>query len=106
MTNALAGKNFGQPVGGPAILPRSRSRAEVNVTTCDLLVKRWIAGVRKVIDGVVEIKIVVVHAVHEIPEVVDARHRKAALDNIRVFEEAVRGVVRPKGSAHRRDGNA
>src|SRR5258708_25704919 len=78
----------------------------MNVTTCDLVIETGIAGVREVIDGIVEIKIVVVHPVHEIPQVVDAGHREAALDDVGVLEEAVRSVVRAKRSAHRRDRNA
>src|SRR6266478_9236856 len=53
----FAGKNFREAVGRAAVLPRTRTGAEVNVTTCDLLIKPGIAGVREVIDGIVEIKI-------------------------------------------------
>src|SRR2546430_5151629 len=81
MADALAGENFGESVARTAVLPRPRSGAEVNVATCDLLIEPGIAGVRQVIDGIVEIKIVVVHAVHEVPQVVDAGHREAALED-------------------------
>src|SRR5713101_7347058 len=106
VANAFARKNFGEAVGGPAVLPRTRAGAEVNVATRDLLIEPGITGVRKVVNRIVEIKIVVVHAVHEIPHVVYAGHREATLDDARVLEEAVGGVVCAKGSAHRGDGNA
>src|SRR5467141_4955814 len=106
MADAFAGENFREAVGGSAVLPRTGTGADVNVTTFDLLIEPGIARVREVIDGIVEIKIVVVHPVHEIPQVVDAGHREAALDDVGVLEEAVGGVVRAKRSAHRRDRNA
>src|SRR6267378_3026908 len=74
MANAFARKNFGEAVGGPAVLPRAGAGAEVNVATRDLLVEPGITSVRDVVNGIVE--------------------------------EAVRGVVRAKRSAHRGDGNA
>src|SRR6266704_4337026 len=106
MADAFTGENFGEAVSGPTVLPRTRTGAEVNVATSDLLIEPGIAGIRQVIDRIVEIKIVVVHAIHEIPQVVDAGHREAALDDVGVLEEAVCGVVRAKRSAHRRDRNA
>src|SRR5712664_592005 len=78
----------------------------MNVTTCNLVIEPGIAGVREVVDGIVEIKIVVVHPVHEIPQVIDAGHRKATFDDVGVLEEAVRSVVRAKRSTHRGDRNA
>src|SRR5260370_6422860 len=106
MADAFTGENFGEAIGGPTVLPRTGTSAEMNVATRDLLIEPGIAGVREIIDRIVEIKIVVVHAIHEIPQVVDAGHREAALDHLRVLEQAVRGVIRPKRSAHRRDRNA
>src|SRR6266568_663091 len=105
MADAFTGENFGEAVSGPTVLPRTRTGAEVNVATSDLLIEPGIAGIRQVIDRIVEIKIVVVHAIHEIPQVVDAGHREAALDDVGVLEEAVRGVVRAERSAHRPDRN-
>src|SRR6267142_1970375 len=106
MANAFARKNFGEAVGGPAVLPRAGAGAEVNVATRDLLVEPGITSVRDVVNGIVEIKVVVVHAIHEVPQIVHAGHREAAFDDIGMLEEAVRGVVRAKRSAHRGDGNA
>src|SRR5437899_12717774 len=100
MADALAGENYRETVGRPAVFPRAGARRDVNVTSSDLLVEPRIAGVREIIDGIVEIKIVVVHAVHEVPQIVYAGHREAALDDVGVLEKAIRGVVRAKGSAH------
>src|SRR5258708_950003 len=100
MAYPLAGENFREAVRRPAIFPRTGSRRDVNVTSSDLLVEPGIAGVREIIDGIVEIQIVVVHAVDKVPQVVYAGHREAALDDMRVLEEAGRGVVRAKRSAH------
>src|SRR5882757_2531992 len=106
MADAFAGKNLREVVGRPAVFPRAGARRDVNVTSSDLLVEPGVAGVREVIDGIVEIKIVVVHAVHEVPQVVDPGHGEAAFDDVGVLEETVGGVVRAKRSTHRGDGNA
>src|SRR5260370_37211782 len=100
MADAFAGENFGEAVGRPAVLPGTRTGADVNVATCDLVIEPGIAGIRKVINGIVEIEIVVVHPVHEVPQVVDAGHREAALDDVRGLEEAVPGWVRAERRAH------
>src|SRR5207253_5819145 len=106
MPDALAGEHFRQAVGGPAVLPWTRAGADVKVATENLMIEPQIAGIREIIDGNVEIKIVVVHALHEIPQVVNTGHREAALDDVRVLKQAVRGVVRAKRSAHRCNRNA
>src|SRR5205807_10452836 len=59
----------------------------------DYLVKPRVAHVCEVIDGIVEIKVVVVHAVHEIAQIVDAGHGEAALDDVGMFEERDRKSV-------------
>src|ERR1700720_1021269 len=101
VADPLAGQNFREAVGGPAVLPGARTGADVNVATGDLLIEPGIAGVREVIDGIVEIKIVVVHPVHEVPHIVDPGHREAALDDVGMLEEAVRGMIRAERRAHR-----
>src|SRR5260370_5622408 len=106
VTDTFAGENFGEAISRPAVLPLTRAGAEVNVTTCDLVIEPGIAGVRKIVNGVVEIKIVVTHPVHEVSQVVHAGHREAALDDVGMLEEGVRGVVRAERSAHRGRGNA
>src|SRR6266404_1457034 len=86
MANSLAGKNFREAVSRPAVFPLSRTGGDVNVARGDLFVEPGIAHIGEVVDGVVEIKVVVVHAVHEIFHVVDAGHGKASLNDIGVLE--------------------
>src|SRR5436309_3686444 len=106
VADSLAGENFREAVSRAAVFPLSRTGGDVNVARGDLFVEPGIAHIGEVIDGVVEIKTVVVHAVHEILHVVNAGHGEAALDHIGVLEKRIRGMVRPKGSAHGRDGDA
>src|SRR5712664_194462 len=54
VADAFAGKNFGEAVGRPAVFPRTRTGAEVNVAACDLAVEPGIASVCEVIDGIVD----------------------------------------------------
>ena len=100
MADALAGQDFGEAIGGAAMLPRSGAGDEVNVAGSELLVIPGIGEIAEIVDGIVEIEIVVVHAVHEIPEVVDAGHGEAALENIGVFEERVCSVICAEGGTH------
>src|SRR5882724_2808915 len=105
VSNTPSGKHFREAVSGPAVLPGTSAGGQVDVATGDLLIEPGITGVRKVVNGIVEIEIVVIHPIHEIPQVIDAGHGEAALDDVRVLEEAVCRVVRAKGSAHCRNGN-
>ena len=100
MTNAFAGEDFGEAIGGAAIFPRAGAGDEVDVAGIVLLVIPAIGKIGKVIDGIVEIEIVVVHAVHEIPEIVDAGQGKTTLKYIGMLEEGVGGVIGAKRSAH------
>src|SRR6266567_1643588 len=106
VADSFAGKNFGEAVRGRAVFPRTGAGGNVNVATGNLLIEPEITRVGKVIDGIVEIKIVVVHAIHEVPQVVDPGHRETTLDHVGMLKETVRGVVRAEGSAHGGDGDA
>src|SRR5882724_8520999 len=86
VADSLAGKNFREAVGWPAVFPLARAGGDVNVARSNLFVAPGMAHIGEVIDVVVEIKIVVVHAVHEVFHVVNAGHGKAALDDIGVLE--------------------
>ena len=86
VADSLAGKNFGETVGRTAVFPLARTGGDVNVARGDLFVELGIAHIGEVIDGVIEIKVVVIHAVHEIFYVVDAGHGEAPLDHIGVLE--------------------
>ena len=82
------------------VAPFAGTGDEMNVATGEMVVGPGVAEVLQVIDGIVEIKIVVVHAVHEISQVVDAGHGEAAFDDVGMFEERIRGVVCAEGRAH------
>ena len=100
MANAFAGEDLGEAISGAAVFPGASAGDEVDVARIVLLVVPAIGKIGKVIDGIVEIEIVVVQAVHEIPEIVDAGHGEATLEHIRMFEEGVGGVIGAKRSAH------
>jgi hypothetical protein len=104
VANAFAGENFGEAIGGAAVLPGTGAGNQVDVARIVLLVIPAVGKIGKVIDGIVEVKIAVVHAIHEISEIVDAGHGKATLEYIGMLEESVGGVIGAEGSAHR--GNA
>lgn len=106
VANALVGQDFGKAVSGSTVLPGTGAGADVNIARSELAENPGIAEVRKIIDGIVEIKIVVVHAVHEISNIIDAGHGEAALDNIGMFKERVGGVIGAEGSTHGGDGDA
>ena len=71
-----------------------------------LAINPGIAEIGKIVHGIVEVKIVVEHAIHKVLQVVDTGHSKAAFNHIGMFEERVRGVICAEGSAHGGDGEA
>lgn len=99
-------EDFGEAIGRAAVLPLAGAGDEVDVAGGKLLVKPGIGEVGEVVDGIVEIKIVVVHAVHERAKIVDAGHGEAALEHIGMPEEGVGGVISAKGCSHGGDGDA
>ena len=105
VVDAFAGENVGEAIGGAAVFPLAGAGADVNVATGKLIVDPGIAEVGEVVDGIVEVKIVVVKTVHKIAQIVNAGHCEAALDDIGVFEQAVGGMVGTEGSAHGGDGD-
>jgi hypothetical protein len=105
VTNALAGEDFGEAIGGAAVLPLARTGDEVNVASGELAVIPGIGEIGEIVDGIVEIKILVVEAVHEIAQIVDAGHGEAAFEHIRMTKERVGGVIGAEGSAHGGDGD-
>src|SRR6266404_2664830 len=105
MPDAFPAEDFGEAVRRAGVLPLPGAGGDMNVAGGKLLVHPGIAQVREVIDGIVKVKIVVVHPVHEILQVVDAGHREAALDDVGMLEERVGGVIRAEGHAHGRDGD-
>jgi len=77
----------------------------VDVAGGKLLVIPGIGEIREVIDGIVEVEIVVVHPVHETLQIVDTRHGEATLEDIGMLEQGVGSVIRAERSAHSRNGN-
>ena len=105
VANPFVGEDFGQAIGRGAILPGAGAGDEVDVTGVVLLEIPAVGEVGEVIDGIVEVEIVVVHPVHEIPEIVDTGHGKATLKDIRMLEEGVGGVIRAERCAHSGNGD-
>src|ERR1700741_5133372 len=60
MADAFAGEDFGQAIGRAGIFPLAGAGGDMNVAGGELLVDPGIAQVGEVIDGIVEVKIVVV----------------------------------------------
>ena len=59
-----------------------------------------------IVDRVIEVEIVVVHSVHGIPQIIDARERVAALHVVGMFEERVGRVIGAKRCAQGGDPDA
>src|SRR5581483_8380656 len=93
MSNAAIPEHFGHSVSGPAVLPRTTAGHEPDVATRVLVEIPGITLVRHVVDRVIEIEVIVVHAVHGVPHVVEARQRVAALYVVGMFEECVSSVI-------------
>ena len=103
--DAAAREDFRETIRGPAVFPRPAAGGDVDVAGGELREHDGVGKIREVIDGIIEIEVVVVEAVHELLEVVDAGQGKAALHHIRMFEERIGGMIGAEGSAHRGDGN-
>src|SRR5262249_10518618 len=105
MANALVGEKLGEAVSGAAVFPWALASGKMDVARSELLIDPGIAQVSDVIRRVVEVEVVVEDSVHEILQVVDARHGEAALDNVGMFEKHIGGVIGAEGSAHGGDSN-
>jgi len=77
----------------------------VDVAGIVLLEIPAIGEIGEVIDGIVEVEIVVVHPVHEISQIVDTGHSKATLEDVGMLEQGVGGVIGAEGSAHGGNGD-
>ena len=101
MSNAAVLEDFRHSVGRPAILPRSTAGYESDVTTRVLMEIPRLILVGHIVDRVIEVEVVVIHSVHRIPHVVDARERVAALHVVGMLEESVGRVIGTEGCAQR-----
>lgn len=106
VADAFAGEDFGEAIGGAAVLPLTGAGDEMDVATGKLAVKPGIGKIGEIVDGIVEIKILVVEAVHEIAQIIDTGHGEAAFENIGMTEKRVGRVIGTEGSAHGGDGDA
>src|SRR2546421_8929447 len=87
MGYATAGEDLGHFIGGAGDFPRAATGREVDVAGSELFANPGIMLVGHVIDWVIEIEVVVVHPVHGIAHIVDARKRVATLHVIGMLEE-------------------
>src|SRR4029077_10020968 len=98
MSNATVPEDLRHSVGGPAVFPWTTAGHEVDVATRVLLEIPGVTLVRHVVDGVIEVEVVVIHPVHRVAHIVNARERVAALHVVRMLEES---VSRVKGTERR-----
>src|ERR687887_324389 len=92
MSDAAIPEDLRHSVRRPAVFPRTAAGHESDVATRVLMEIPGITLVSHVVDGIIEVEVVVVHPVHRIPHNVDARERVAALHVVGMLEERVGGV--------------
>src|SRR3954470_22197361 len=86
---AAALEHLGHSVSGAGDLPWAAASGEVDVAGRKLLEEPGIILVGHVVDGIIEVEVVVVHSVHGIAQIVNARERVAALYTVGMLEEGV-----------------
>src|SRR5262249_34504013 len=101
MSNAAIPENLGHSIARPAVLPRATAGHEPDVATRVLMEIPRVTLVGHVVHRVVEVEVVVIHSVHGISQIVDARKRVAALHVVGMFEESVGCVVGTERCAKR-----
>ena len=101
MSDAAVPENLRHPVRGPAVFPRATAGHEVDVATGVLKEIPWVTLVGHIVHGVIEVEVVIIHAVHGVPHVVDARERVAAFHVVGMLEESVGRVIGAERSAQR-----
>jgi hypothetical protein len=101
MRNAAIPQDLRHSVGRPAVLPWAAAGHEPDVATRVLMEKPRVALVRHVVHRVIEIEVVVVHSVHRIPHIVDARERVAAFHVVGMLEESVGRMIGAERRAQR-----
>jgi hypothetical protein len=101
MSNAAIPEDIGHSVGRAAVLPRTTARHESDVATRVLMEIPGVTLVGHIVHRVIEIEVVVVHPVHRIPHIVDARERVAAFHVVGMLEEGVGRVIGAERCAQR-----
>ena len=99
-------KHLGHSVGRPAVLPRTTAGYQSDVATRVLMEIPRVTLVSHIVHRVIEIEVVIVHPVHGIPHVVDARKRVTALHVVGMLEESVSRVIGTERCAQRGDPDA
>ena len=103
MSNAAIFEDIRHSVGRPAVLPWTTAGHEPDVATRVLMEIPWVTLVSHIVHRVIEIEIVVIHPVHGVSHVVDARQRVAALHMVGVLEESVGRMIGTERCAQRGD---
>jgi hypothetical protein len=106
MSNPPAREHLRHSVGRSAVFPRTTAGREVDVAARVLVKKPGITLVGHIVDRIIEVEVVVVHPVHGVAHVVDARERVTALHVVGMFEEGVGRVIGTERSAERGDRDA
>ena len=86
-------ENLGHSVGRPAVLPRTTAGYQSDVATRVLMEIPGVTLVSHIVHRVIEIEVVVIHPVHGVAHVVDARERVTALHVVGMLEESVSRVI-------------
>src|SRR4029078_3302714 len=87
MRYSAALEDLRNTVGRAAVFPRAGTGREVKVATPVLVEKPGIVLVGHIVDRIIEGEVVVVHPVHRVAHVVNARERVAALHMVGMLEE-------------------
>jgi len=103
MRDAAISENFRHSVGRPAVLPRTTAGHESDVATGVMMEEPGVTLVGHIVDRVIEVEVVVIHSVHGVPHVVDARERVAALHVVGMLEERVGRLIGTERCAERGD---
>src|SRR6266540_6894978 len=93
MSNAAIPENLRHSVGGAAVLPWTTAGHEPDVATRVLMEIPGVTLVGHIVHRVIEVEVVVVHTVHGVAHIVDARERVAALHVVGMLEERIGRVI-------------
>src|SRR2546430_1692726 len=89
MSDAAVPENLRHSVGWAAVLPRTTAGHKPDVATRVLMEIPGVTLAGHIVHRVIEVEVVVIHAVHGVPHVVDAGECVAALHVVGMLEEGV-----------------
>src|SRR6476646_6383502 len=93
MSNAAIPENLRHSVGRPAVLPRTTAGYQSDVATRVLMEIPGVTLVSHIVHRIIEIEIVIVHPIHGVSHVVDARERVTTLHVVGMLKESVSRVI-------------